>query len=205
MGLRRRRKKYKASVKVWARRVPFDFHVIVLSTRAVELLCHLGSQFAPVWVRGREVVFPFVGNWCSPLRREFSAYQWHVYGLTQNTGINSLSARSPHPTLPDRPIGLKGGLVFCFFLGFFFFFSCSCMGPLLSRRNRWFVKQMVVDLNRCRLQLLTRELSSPLNARKSLCFFLFFWRRQNRVLMDGYTHHRFHRYRFILFYLFLIN
>lgn len=62
MGLRRRRKKYKASVKVWARRVPFDFHVIVLSTRVVELLCHLGSQFAPVWVRGREVVFPFVGN-----------------------------------------------------------------------------------------------------------------------------------------------
>lgn len=62
MGLRRRRKKYKASVEVWARRVPFDFHVIVLSTCAVELLCHLGSQFAPVWVRGREVVFPFVGH-----------------------------------------------------------------------------------------------------------------------------------------------
>lgn len=190
MGLRRR-KKNKASVEVWARRVPFDFHVIVLSTRAVELLCHLGSQFAPVWVRRRDAVFSFVGNWCPhPPKRVLGAPAARIWSHTKHR--NQIIVRTlPPPHWTER-------------FGFLFlvFFFMLMRGSILSRRNRWFVKQMVVDLDRCCTPFLTQELASPLNARKSLCFFLFFWRGQNSVLVDGCTQNYFDGYCLIWFYSF---
>lgn len=180
------------------------FNVIVLSTRAVELLCHSRTTVSTcVGFAEGEVVIPLVGKRCLP-SKESSRRTSGTYTASHKRR-NQLIVRTllpPRPTSLTDPLDWKKEGFFFLLLGCFFNFFCPCScgggGEIRSSHAEngglwswWLLTWTFVACNSS-----PRELSSPLNARKSLRFFLSFWRRQNSALVKSQTHCNLYKYKY---------